>query len=727
MTTRSRQLGWFPRWLLLTLGCLPLVAPWGCVAADPQEQARQQIQTLAAEGRLTVRALRAWGQLPVEMDELILSLREDGVNLLDADLPTLRRLLAERDGQPGGAQLAELTSQMAAFAAPDEADPPGLWELSAEPSPPSLAGDTLPLEPSPPPVIVQLLEDFEREHGERLAEDLQKRLNAPWALYRSSTLEQGEAILVAEGIPPRERLHELDLLLRSREGEWTLGAVGQYATAKALDTLKDEAISNAVALYAPHLGIPLKLILGANNLFSFLPGFSEGYGDDLVAYLEQEQNTARHQKTLEFLRECRTLTPEQIHQRIAQHQAQINANNQALTALPDQLRQQVMADLPSGIERLLPGLEREMLWLYVSGQTLPPSLRIQIENRLGNNPQWDRWLRGAQQQFRASWQETLRLTREQILLEQLNQTARLRLDGLNVCLGRTFQARSPADDPAPLAFGFLLMPPAEVVARASAIKGSPLDGEEAERMLADSHRQTLGDEGQLEAITLALPEDCLRQVQQQQLHVMLHGPYRTTRHGELVTDHEWERGYRVVATEYWDNGQKRSERRWNHPQQEMEELEWYDNGQPKLSRQWLDGKRQGVERRWRSDGAQESETHWRDDQQHGLQTRWGPNGQREQETHFQDGKRHGLEQKWHPNGTLAERSEYQQGRIVGLYTSWYANGQKREEGRYASDSQIAIQEGLWLRWDQAGECIEATEHFWDAAQGQRYNRRGRCP
>lgn len=711
---------------LLAVFCLPLAA-----GAQSAAETRQALEQLAQEGRLTVRALRAWGQLPSGFDQVLLDLRAEGVDLLDSDLGQMQALIARRGDGEHQAALQALADDMAALSIPPpvaDDDPLGLRSLPSTPDPAVDLGTRSLDRPLPHPVLT-LLEQFEQEHGERLADDLRQRLTASWSLYHGSTMQQMEAILRAEQIPPRERMFELDVYLRSREGEWTLGSVGHYVTGKGLDYLRDQAISSAITLYAPYLGVPFKLIMGANSVFSFLPGFSVGYGDDLIALLEKEQNTARHAEVHAFLRRARTLSEAEIRQSIARHDARIADNNAALLAIPDELRRTVMAELPSGIENLLPELDRGLLWLYASGEPMPPGLRIQIEHRMRNNPQWDRWIRAANRHFLASWQQTLALLREQVLLQQLNEAARLRLAADNICLGRTFEARSPEDARWRVAFGFVLMSPEDVVARVSAMKGEPLDGNEAEEMLRDTARNALFDETRFDAIQAALPDPCFRQVTERELYVMFHGPYRSTRSDrDMVVNDEWLRGFRTRSLGYWDGtNQIRSEQRWDPTGRIRDEQEWYANGQLRFSRQWRDGKRHGVEREWREDGSRLRETYWRDGVKEGRETRWHDNGVRSEERHYRADRLHGKEQRWHINGTLAQRAEYQDGRITGLYTAWYNNGQKYEEGHYASDSQIAIKQGLWLRWDRDGKCIEATEHVWDSAEGIRFSRQGRCP
>lgn len=592
-----------------------------------------------------------------------------------------------------------------------------------------IAEGTLELDPPLPRPIVLLIQQFEEEHGEPMAPDLMERLEAYWSLYHDSTLARAESILRAEQIPPRERMVELDVFLRSREGEWTAGSVVPYVANKSLDMAKDNAIIAGVAICAPYLSVPLKMILDANTFFSFLPGFSVGYGDDVIAYLEKEQQTDRYAEVHRFMLELRTLSADDISRRIAANERLMATNNAALMNLPDELRRTVMAELPERLERLVPGIDRPMLWLYVSGQPMPPGLRAQIEHALGGVPQWNSWLQSAHQHFVRTWHQTMRIMREQVLLNQLNDVAWLRLAADDVCVGRTFEAQSSAGADRRIRFSFVLMTPAEVVARVSARKGAALDAREGDRILEETYRRLVSDDLQLGAIRAALPAGCYEQVRQRKLFVMFHGPYRSgTGSDALQVEHEWVRGFMTRSLTYWPGtDQPRTETRWDPTGQSREEWQYTVDGQRVSLVTWRDRTKHGVEAQWRADGTPVIETHWRDGKREGPETHWYDNGLRRQERHFQADRVHGMVRVWHTNGTLAQQGNFEQGHPRGLHTSWWDNGQKYEEGHYAEDSQIGIQQGLWVRWDRDGKCIDATEHVWDSATGTRYSRRGRCP
>jgi hypothetical protein len=74
-------------------------------------------------------------------------------------------------------------------------------------------------------VFIIELERLEKKHGYKLSPELHQRIKDPDGLYRSGTIGEASRIIKAKGIHPEERIYELDAYMRSREGEWTFGAV----------------------------------------------------------------------------------------------------------------------------------------------------------------------------------------------------------------------------------------------------------------------------------------------------------------------------------------------------------------------------------------------------------------------------------------------------------------------------------------------------------------------
>lgn len=105
--------------ILLVFSVLFLSVFCAAGPARAQEDTSQQLRELAEQDDLTVRALRAWDELPQEFMQLAMDLQSYGIDLLDADLQEVQRM-AERAGSgeelDGYAQpLEELAEHLAGF------------------------------------------------------------------------------------------------------------------------------------------------------------------------------------------------------------------------------------------------------------------------------------------------------------------------------------------------------------------------------------------------------------------------------------------------------------------------------------------------------------------------------------------------------------------------------------------------------------------------------------
>ena len=100
----------------------------------------EQLLKLAAAGQLTIRALRAWGQLPEPLMQTVLDLHGDGIDLMNADHDALLRLIDQAQQAASGPAfeqlelLQSLAQHMARFAAPPlavEIDEPAIVDAPA--------------------------------------------------------------------------------------------------------------------------------------------------------------------------------------------------------------------------------------------------------------------------------------------------------------------------------------------------------------------------------------------------------------------------------------------------------------------------------------------------------------------------------------------------------------------------------------------------------------------
>ncbi len=144
------------------------MAPFA-VADDPEAIA--ELRALDQRGALTVRALRAWDQLPAPLMQVVLELHRHGIDLLEADRVAVEALIeqaGEADGGPANERLdalQALAAQMRKFAAPP-------IDASADPedSPPAAVASPRTQRAIARELLREIdeLEDWEHEPIERL-------------------------------------------------------------------------------------------------------------------------------------------------------------------------------------------------------------------------------------------------------------------------------------------------------------------------------------------------------------------------------------------------------------------------------------------------------------------------------------------------------------------------------------------------------------------------------
>ena len=91
---------------------------------------------------------------------------------------------------------------------------------------------------------------------------------------------------------------------------------------------------------------------------------------------------------------------------------------------------------------------------------------------------------------------------------------------------------------------------------------------------------------------------------------------------------------KVKYEEYYENGQKSSEKTYKNGQEDGKWTNWYENGQKWLERTYKDGKLDGLYTEWYENGQKEKEGTYKDGKEDGLKTYWNEYGQVVEETVF---------------------------------------------------------------------------------------------
>jgi len=95
-----------------------------------------------------------------------------------------------------------------------------------------------------------------------------------------------------------------------------------------------------------------------------------------------------------------------------------------------------------------------------------------------------------------------------------------------------------------------------------------------------------------------------------------------------------------------------------------EHSEFYENGQKKSEVNYKDGRVDGLSVYWHENGQKKLEGNWKDDKQNGLWVVWYKNGQKQQEENYKDGKWDGLSVYWYENGQKKLEETYKDGEII---------------------------------------------------------------
>ena len=139
-------------------------------------------------------------------------------------------------------------------------------------------------------------------------------------------------------------------------------------------------------------------------------------------------------------------------------------------------------------------------------------------------------------------------------------------------------------------------------------------------------------------------------------------------------------------------------------------VEFYESGQKRTERTFRNGKLHGLSTEWDSDGQKQHEIIYKDGQQTGPYRTWYDNGQQEKEGAYKDGKEDGRWVFWYANGQKQKEGDYKDGKRKGQWNFWTQNGQKLETGKVTdidgnTYQTIKIGEQWWM-----AENLRATHY-----------------
>jgi len=143
---------------------------------------------------------------------------------------------------------------------------------------------------------------------------------------------------------------------------------------------------------------------------------------------------------------------------------------------------------------------------------------------------------------------------------------------------------------------------------------------------------------------------------------------------------------------------------------EMRKWSCYGNNSLEEDGQYVNGKKHGVWRKYHN-GTLKEEEQYVNDKKHGLWTVYYSDSEYiRSKTHYSNDELHGVRKYWsyRPGNKLLDECHYVNDVLSGHYKEWYddQNNNIKEEGEYKNGGRV----GLWLSYDEDGNCIENVEY-----------------
>ena len=209
-------------------------------------------------------------------------------------------------------------------------------------------------------------------------------------------------------------------------------------------------------------------------------------------------------------------------------------------------------------------------------------------------------------------------------------------------------------------------------------------------------------------------------------------------------------------TEWFVDGQKKSELRYKGDKKEGRYKEWYDDGEKKIEIkyrkdnpygeilfwdkdtdkqftgktfkenqngtffQWhdssvlsvkshlrfVDNKKHGKATYWSENGIVHMTGNYNKNKKEGTWIFWNEKGDKISEKTFKKDTLNGLNTVFYPNAEKMISESFQKGKKNGLHTSWYTNKNKKQEGEYV----WGLKEGKWTYWHNNGKIKKQGEY-----------------
>lgn len=120
--------------------------------------------------------------------------------------------------------------------------------------------------------------------------------------------------------------------------------------------------------------------------------------------------------------------------------------------------------------------------------------------------------------------------------------------------------------------------------------------------------------------------------------------------------------------------------------------EYWDNGNLKSELRYENDLLNGVSSWYLANGKLQLEVTYRDNKMNGMLRRWHENGNVMEEAWYKDGVQDSVYRAYSLKGILVEEGCYVDGKLNGDYRRWYENGQVFQEGQFVDD----MMDGSWM-------------------------------
>jgi len=149
-----------------------------------------------------------------------------------------------------------------------------------------------------------------------------------------------------------------------------------------------------------------------------------------------------------------------------------------------------------------------------------------------------------------------------------------------------------------------------------------------------------------------------------------------------------------LVVEYYDSGQVRSKRHYDHGLEHGAFEVFYQDGGRWERGAHLAGVPDGDHEKWWKNGRAALKAHYVGGQLEGQYERWYASGEAWEKATYRAGERVGDYRKWWKNRALAHEYRYVEGKLEGDYRTYYDNGAKWAVGEFRSGKPV----GQLRRW-----------------------------